>query len=428
MVDFTQSPFFGPLGAPISQEQALGAVAPPQPGFRPGPQGGPQINPRAGQPTLPPGPPGPPQVPQGPAGAPRGPAGPGGGGLGAFLGSPGLAAANTGLNNIMRMRRGGAPQGNPAMVYGEERRKNAILQERKLRNLEERRQGRKREELLALQTRAAELGIDKAEQEMDPFFRYKRAIEENLIGPEVSLADFEKMGRTAIDPGGHYKSIREWENINPPPNGDYNDPKWLAARSKAYDRILRPLQVVDVGGGGKVGLSATGPAETIVTPETATGRETTLAAEKAGAQETARTEAMKTVTAPATLENIDVTLGSLDALKNDPYLKDVYGVWDANTPTLMQTSIDAKANVNNVVARLVLNEREKLKGQGTISDFESRMLGQASSKLADFEISYEEALKEIERVEQILAGARSRAQTRVNKGLEQSPDGSVRRK
>lgn len=311
------------------------------------------------------------------------------------------------------------------MVYGEERRKNAILQERKLRNLEDRRQNRKREDLLALQTRQAELGIEKAEQGLDPFHEYKTAIDEGLIDENISLADFKRMQSTRIDPGAHAKSLGVWEATNPPPNGDYSNPQWQQARSEALDRIIRPLAMVDLGGKG---TGAYGPRglETVVTPEMGTEREAALAGAKSGAQETARTAAMKAEVAPMQIEGLNQTIGMLDALETNPYLKDVYGVLDAATPTVLQTSVDVKDDVSNIVARLVLSERDKLKGQGTISDFESKMLASAATKLSNYSISEEAALKEVGRVREIMRGALKRAQDRIP--TDRSPDGSVRRK
>lgn len=180
--------------------------------------------------------------------APQGQPGPN---VGAFLGSPGMASANAGLNNISRMRRGQAPGQNPAAVYSQERRRNDALQERKLSRLDQRKRYDDQERLRSLQ-------LDKAEQDLDPFYAYRQAIEQGLIGPEVSLAEFGTMGQRGMDPGAHAKSIATWEQVNPPPNGDRTDPKWLQARSAALNNIIRPLQIVPTGGGGQMGMGMGG--------------------------------------------------------------------------------------------------------------------------------------------------------------------------
>jgi len=68
-------------------------------------------------------------------------------------------------------------------------------------------------------------------------------------------------------------------------------------------------------------------------------------------------------------------------LIDDPNLDRITGNVGATTPDMLPGSIDARARLVQLVNSLSLNEREKLKGSGAISDFEAKMLGAAASAI-----------------------------------------------
>ena len=70
-----------------------------------------------------------------------------------------------------------------------------------------------------------------------------------------------------------------------------------------------------------------------------------------------------------------------------------------------------EAQVNQVVSLLGLESRKKLVGQGTISDGESKALGESATILGQFGISEEVALKELKKVRGIFSRS-------FNSGLE----------
>jgi len=73
-----------------------------------------------------------------------------------------------------------------------------------------------------------------------------------------------------------------------------------------------------------------------------------------------------------------------------------------------QSNIDARAQVDQVLSLLSLESREKLKGQGTITDSEMRTLEKSSTLLANPLISDELARKELRRVKRIFEDAADR--------------------
>jgi len=104
------------------------------------------------------------------------------------------------------------------------------------------------------------------------------------------------------------------------------------------------------------------------------------------------------------IDNID------NVLLNDGYKK-IYGLGDNFIPTIQANSVALEAQVNQVVSLLGLESRKKLVGQGTISDGESKALGESATILGQFGISEEVALKELKKVRGIFSRS-------FNSGLE----------
>ena len=87
---------------------------------------------------------------------------------------------------------------------------------------------------------------------------------------------------------------------------------------------------------------------------------------------------------------------------NRSALNGIYGAADSRTPTVRSESIEIKADVQQMLALLTLEERAKLKGQGTITDQEARTLADSVSILGQFGISEERAVEELQRIANIL--------------------------
>lgn len=70
------------------------------------------------------------------------------------------------------------------------------------------------------------------------------------------------------------------------------------------------------------------------------------------------------------------------SLINDPALNEITGAVEGRRDTFVQSAnVDALRRYNQLVNMLSLEGRQKLKGQGAVSDFEGRMLASASSAL-----------------------------------------------
>ncbi len=73
-----------------------------------------------------------------------------------------------------------------------------------------------------------------------------------------------------------------------------------------------------------------------------------------------------------------------------------------------QRSIDVRAEVDQVVGLLTLESREKLKGQGTITDSEAKTLGQSSTTLGNPRLSMPAVRKELRKIRDIFEDAEER--------------------
>ena len=134
-----------------------------------------------------------------------------------------------------------------------------------------------------------------------------------------------------------------------------------------------------------------------------------IATEKAIGTETGKTNAERTLAAPANIQGIDNVLKQIEYLETHPGDIDNYFGWVSGAlPTIRQSSVDVGAKIEQIRANLSLEARQKLKGSGTISDFEFKILEKSVTILSQPRISTELALKEIDTIKQILNQARDR--------------------
>lgn len=101
------------------------------------------------------------------------------------------------------------------------------------------------------------------------------------------------------------------------------------------------------------------------------------------------------------LDNITL----VDSVLNSPYLGQVTGLKNPFTYWTPGTNEQyVKAQLNQVINSLSLENRSKLKGQGAVSDFEGRMLAKASSSLTP-SLSDEDAKRELHKIRGIFSTA-----------------------
>jgi len=130
--------------------------------------------------------------------------------------------------------------------------------------------------------------------------------------------------------------------------------------------------------------------------------------------ELTRSEKLKDLSAKqsATITDADAALTNIDSLlKNKGKLvDDIYGSITGRTPTVSQSSINAEALRDQITGLLTLENRQKLKGQGTITDVEVGQLERSASLLGNPLIGPELAKTELNRVRSIFANAKKRAE------------------
>lgn len=100
-------------------------------------------------------------------------------------------------------------------------------------------------------------------------------------------------------------------------------------------------------------------------------------------------------------------VSTIDNIVADGTFASAYGRAVSKTPEYLRTqdAIDARSKINQVVGLISLESRNKLKGQGTISDSESVMLAKSATMLDNDLISPELAQKELRRVQKIFKSA-----------------------
>ena len=106
--------------------------------------------------------------------------------------------------------------------------------------------------------------------------------------------------------------------------------------------------------------------------------------------------------------DVDAALGNIDKLLSGGAYKSIYGRGEKFYPEIFrsQDSMDALALRDQIVGLVSLESREKLKGQGTITDSEAASLERSATILANPSISDKLAKAEIERVRSIFQSKR----------------------
>lgn len=100
----------------------------------------------------------------------------------------------------------------------------------------------------------------------------------------------------------------------------------------------------------------------------------------------------------AEIDNIQSAADSLQSLVTHPGFQNIYGSLQGTLPSIRQSSVDAEAIRTNVIEILALAARGQLKGQGQITDGETKMLRDAQSTLSNPRIGDEAAMTEAARV------------------------------
>lgn len=189
-------------------------------------------------------------------------------------------------------------------------------------------------------------------------------------------------------------NVQEWQYFNSLSPEDQQ--RFLAMK--------RSGQMFDVGGVPNV-LTPSGSTTPLATPEdVARNRGQQAAATAAG---TAAGEAQ--AAAPGKVASIDDALTAVQGIKDDPAIKNAYGVVAGRAPTLRQDTQDFEAKRDQVVEAISLAERGELKGTGPITDFEQKMLRSAKTILQNKLIGPELAQAEVNRVYEWLSAKRAAA-------------------
>lgn len=102
-------------------------------------------------------------------------------------------------------------------------------------------------------------------------------------------------------------------------------------------------------------------------------------------------------------------IANIDDLLLDDAFEDIYGVGDKFIPTIFSGAVALEAKRDQIVALLGLESRQKLKGQGTISDSEARSLADSATLLGNPGIDEVTAKKELKKVRRIFQRAQDRA-------------------
>ena len=148
-------------------------------------------------------------------------------------------------------------------------------------------------------------------------------------------------------------------------------------------------------------------------------------------RERSRAEAAGRATGTRDVENERTTSQQQDAtevqnvarslLDNIDNVRRVFGAVQGRAPSLRQETVDAEADVDRLVSLLSLDNRQKMKGSGQISDFESRLLGQAATVLSNKLISDERAEQELQKIAGVFSGQVTEAPQAALDFLAQNP-------
>ena len=105
----------------------------------------------------------------------------------------------------------------------------------------------------------------------------------------------------------------------------------------------------------------------------------------------------------------DAAISNIDQLLKGDLFKRIYGAVEGRTPTITQESINAEALRDQVVSLLQLESRQKLKGQGAITEGETKTLERSVGVLSNPLISDSLAKDELNRIKKIFESAKKRA-------------------
>jgi len=102
----------------------------------------------------------------------------------------------------------------------------------------------------------------------------------------------------------------------------------------------------------------------------------------------------------------------IDSLLTGDRFSKAFGKLVTTTPELLrsQESIDAIADVNQIKGLITLESRQKLKGQGTITDSEQKILAQSATVLDNPLISDDRARRELRKIKRVFEDASDRNQ------------------
>ena len=108
----------------------------------------------------------------------------------------------------------------------------------------------------------------------------------------------------------------------------------------------------------------------------------------------------------------DSAIIQIDDLLGDDRFTKAFGKVVTSTPELLrsQDSIDAIADVNQIKGLITLESRQKLKGQGTITDSEQKILAQSATVLDNPLISDDRARRELRKIKRVFEDASDRNQ------------------
>jgi hypothetical protein len=108
----------------------------------------------------------------------------------------------------------------------------------------------------------------------------------------------------------------------------------------------------------------------------------------------------------------DSAVSQVSSLLTGDRFSAAFGKIVTNTPDIAksQNSIDAIADINQIKGLLTLESRQKLKGQGTISDGEQKILAESATVLNNPLISDERARRELRKIRNVFEAASDRNQ------------------
>ena len=106
----------------------------------------------------------------------------------------------------------------------------------------------------------------------------------------------------------------------------------------------------------------------------------------------------------------DSAIVQMDSLLEGDRFSNAFGKVVTTTPELLrrQESIDAIADINQIKGLITLESRQKLKGQGTITDSEQKILAQSATILDNPMISDEKARKELRKIKRVFEDSSDR--------------------